>query len=261
MLCALEKIKRGFFWKGKKLNNGFHYLVKWEKVCRPKQLGGVGVRNLCSSNSALLMKGLWNFFDSPSTPWVRFLWSKHYRLRPPVLSHKAPTGCSPIWKDVLRLAAPFNTSVCFTLGNGMSLSFWSARWFEDFTLMKRFPNLSAASTTKNASIFNWVQRYASSLSAAFPLPSTRDEHDEFLHLSSLIHNWRISNYPDTIKWRWNISGTFTTRNAYSFLADSGVNDDKINFVWNSKVPLQVKLFLWLAARNRILIADNLAKRG
>ncbi len=162
VLCALEKIRRDFFWKGKKLTNGFHCLVKWENVCRPKHLGGVGVRNMRASNSALLMKGLWSFFHSPSTPWVMFLRSKHYRLRPPVLSQKAPAGCAPIWKDMLKLAAPFNTSVCFNLGNGLSLSFWSARWFEDFTLMKDFPNLYAVSTTKNASVAIWVQRFASS---------------------------------------------------------------------------------------------------
>ncbi len=214
-----------------------------------------------TANSALLMKGLWSFFHSPSTPWVTLLRAKHYKLRPPMLSHKAPAGCAPIWKDMLKLAAPFNTSISFTLGNGSSLSFWSARWFEDSTLMNQFLNLYAASTTKKASVATWIRRFAPSLYAAFTLPPTRAEHEELLRLAPLTNSWRTSNHPDIIRWRWSTSGTFSSRNAYAFLADSGVNDGKINFVWASKVPLRVKLFLWLAAKNRILTADTLAKKG
>ncbi len=55
--CYIDKIRRGFFWRGKNLTSGFYCLVKWGNVCRPKRLGGVGIRNLHASNSALLMKG------------------------------------------------------------------------------------------------------------------------------------------------------------------------------------------------------------
>ncbi len=201
------------------------------------------------------MKGLWTLFDSPSTPWARFLWSKHYRLRPPLLPLKVPTGSSLVWKDMLRLAAPFNTSVGFALGNGRSLPFWTARWFGDFSLSSRFPNLHAASVSKHVSTSTWLHRYASSPSAAFLSPLSSQDLEEFLRLNDLASSWEITNSPDTIYWRWHISSHF------SFLIDSGVKDDLFSFVWKSKVPLRVKLFLWLAAKNRILTADNLAKRG
>ncbi len=55
---AVDRVRWGFFWKGKKINNGFHCLVKWEQVCRPKRFGGIGIWNIRSMNSALLMKGL-----------------------------------------------------------------------------------------------------------------------------------------------------------------------------------------------------------
>ena len=36
-------------------------LVKWAKVCKPLQVGGLGIRHLGSFNSALLGKWLWRY--------------------------------------------------------------------------------------------------------------------------------------------------------------------------------------------------------
>ncbi len=61
VIKAIDKIRRGFFWRGKWLLNGFHCLVKWERVCRPIRNGGLGIQNIRASNQALIMKGLWSF--------------------------------------------------------------------------------------------------------------------------------------------------------------------------------------------------------
>ncbi len=106
-----------------------------------------------------------------------------------------------------------------------------------------------------------MHRFAASPGAAFPLPLMSDEQSEFLSLSALISTHELSNSPDTIRWRWSTNGNFSSRSAYTFLTDSGVNDGKINFMWKADAPLRVKLFLWLAARNRLFTADTLAKRG
>jgi hypothetical protein len=37
-LLAIEKILRGFLWKGRKDAHGGHYLVVWDKVCMRKEL-------------------------------------------------------------------------------------------------------------------------------------------------------------------------------------------------------------------------------
>ncbi len=68
VLNAMDKIRRGFFWRGKVLTNGFHCLVNWEHVCRPKDLGGLGIRKLKEMNSSLLMKSFWSFYKDTSRP-------------------------------------------------------------------------------------------------------------------------------------------------------------------------------------------------
>jgi hypothetical protein len=42
-LKAIDKIRRGFLWRHRKDALGCHYLVAWLKVCRPKELGGLGI--------------------------------------------------------------------------------------------------------------------------------------------------------------------------------------------------------------------------
>ncbi len=261
VVAAIDKIRRGVFWRGDKLNNGFHCLVKWGVVCRPKRFGRIGVRQLQATNSALLMKWLWNFFNSPSTPWVQVIRAKHYRFRPPAISGRPPAGCSPIWKDLLRLAPPFFTSVNFSLGDGRSTPFWTARWLGDSAPSYLFPNLSVAAKSKHLPVSTVLRRFSSGWDSAFFHPLTLAGHFEVQQLRASLQFCMLSNSPDSLIWRWNSNGLFSTRNAYSFLVFSGVNDYNSSFLWSVKVPLRVKLFLWLAARNRVLTADVLARRG
>ena len=45
-LEAIDKIRRGFIWKGRKDVKGGHCLIAWTKVTRPPDLGGLGISHL-----------------------------------------------------------------------------------------------------------------------------------------------------------------------------------------------------------------------
>jgi hypothetical protein len=45
-LFAIEKVLRGFIWKGRKDAHGGRCLMAWDRVCMPKELGWLGVTNL-----------------------------------------------------------------------------------------------------------------------------------------------------------------------------------------------------------------------
>jgi hypothetical protein len=50
---VIEKILRGFLWKGRKEANGGHCLLAWPKVARPKELGRLGVFDIRRLSLAL----------------------------------------------------------------------------------------------------------------------------------------------------------------------------------------------------------------
>lgn len=43
---AIDKIMRGYLWKGQDKANGGNCLVSWQRVQHPLQYGGLGVHNL-----------------------------------------------------------------------------------------------------------------------------------------------------------------------------------------------------------------------
>ena len=52
---CIEKLQRDFLWNGIGGDPKIH-LVNWAKVCKPLQVGGLGIRRLGSFDSALLGK-------------------------------------------------------------------------------------------------------------------------------------------------------------------------------------------------------------
>jgi hypothetical protein len=77
----LEKIRRKFFWQGGKLRKKYH-LVRWEKVCKSKKKGGLGIKNLRNMNISLLCKWWW-LLESGEGLWqdiVRKKYVKHYPI-------------------------------------------------------------------------------------------------------------------------------------------------------------------------------------
>ena len=68
----IEKMQRDFLWsragEGKK-----DHLIRWDVVCRPKELGGLGFRKTSLRNIALLGKWLWRFPRERNGLWHKVI--------------------------------------------------------------------------------------------------------------------------------------------------------------------------------------------
>lgn len=56
VIKSIDKILRGFLWKGRNDIKGDHCIVGWARVCRPLSLGGLGIHNLETLGWALVMR-------------------------------------------------------------------------------------------------------------------------------------------------------------------------------------------------------------
>jgi hypothetical protein len=71
-LMAIDKIRRGFLWRGRKDAQVGHCLLVWLKVTRPFELGGLGIFDLLNLGWALhmRMRWLWLCKTEPDRPWA-----------------------------------------------------------------------------------------------------------------------------------------------------------------------------------------------
>jgi hypothetical protein len=70
----MDKHRRRFFWASKKKKRGY-YMVKWIKVGRSKNKGGLGVKDLRKHNISLLCKWWWKLIKR--MVYGKLLWDRN----------------------------------------------------------------------------------------------------------------------------------------------------------------------------------------
>jgi hypothetical protein len=102
VIHCIDKWRRAFLWKGSDKVSGGHCLLAWPRVCRPPDLGGLGLPDLTLQGYALRMRWLWLKRTDPNRPWSSL---------PAVNSESSVT-------------ALFAASVIVQIGNGRRSFFW-----------------------------------------------------------------------------------------------------------------------------------------
>lgn len=119
----IEKAFRNFLWKGRDSDKGSH-LVSWDLVTTPRDLGGLGIDNIRSKNSTLLVKWLWQFEKEPEAMWRLVIKSKYgENFIRDHLACKKWKCCSSPWKDIAMLAGFYKVNRKFKIGRGDKVLF------------------------------------------------------------------------------------------------------------------------------------------
>ncbi|GAU44390.1 hypothetical protein TSUD_100400 [Trifolium subterraneum] len=148
--------------------------------------------------------------------------------------------------------------------------FWHDKWIGDIVLKDKFPRLFVISNRKEASIkdlmveaegplcwdFNWRRHL-------FVWEVTLQ--DELL---GLIDVFRVKN-EDGWGWIPENEGNFTVNSTYPFLVNMSSNDSPLirvkeevfRFIWKSKGPSKVTVFVWQLLLDKIPTRSNLQRRG
>ena len=78
----LVRLQRNFLWGGTPEQNKIAW-IRWDTVCKPKEEGGLGVKDITAFNTSLLGKWKWDLFQNKEETWARVLQSKYGSWRNP----------------------------------------------------------------------------------------------------------------------------------------------------------------------------------
>jgi hypothetical protein len=191
-LRKIEKIARGFVWKGddSELASGGHSLINRDTVYRPKKLGGLGLPNLERFGHALRLRWPWLQWTDPERPWV---------------GSKLPYDD----KDM----ALFHASTKITLGDGNKALFWQDNWTGRGRLRDIAPDLYKIATQKKRLVSKELDnnRWISSVSGL----NTVEELRDFIMIANVVDSVTLDpSQPDSISWLWTTDGCYSAKSAY-----------------------------------------------
>ena len=66
---------------------------------------------------------------------------------------------------------------------------------------------------------------------------------------------------DKILWDVNKKGQYTVKANYMHMENERIDNYSIGFIWNNRVPPKVSVFTWEVWWGKVLIGDQLKRRG
>jgi hypothetical protein len=227
---AIDKLRRWFFWRGRKEAKGGHCHVAWSKVCRPVELGGLGISSLKELGWALRMGWLWLHKTESSQPWS-------------ALPIRIPE----------KVQAFFTTAMQVEIGDGSTTLFWQDRWLHGQRIVDVAPRLVAAVPKKTVGKCTVLEalidnRWISDIRGA----TTVGAIAEYLIL------WDILS---TVGMQMGVIDIHSVKAAHEGFFFGSVQFEHFEKIWKSWTSAKCHYFVWLVAHKKCWTADQLARHG
>ena len=205
-LCKrIQSAVTRFWWDDKE---GQHKMAwtSWEKMTKPKAIGGLGFRDFLAFNDAFLGKLAWRLFHNPDILLSRIYKGKYCNSED-FLSVTEKKSISHGWRGVLLGRDLLRENMGWIVGNGLSIKAWQDPWLS-MTEQQR-PIGPATETSSNITV------------AELFFEGTRKWNGE--KILNIFPQWEstiktikpsLAGAPDKLIWLGTDSGEYTTKSGY-----------------------------------------------
>ncbi|WCJ39636.1 RNA binding RNA-directed DNA polymerase [Euphorbia peplus] len=205
-ICSkLDACNQNFLW-GSEPNARKIHLVNWNEVCKPKNEGGLGIRDTRTFNLAMLAKLSWKVLISNDSLWVRALRAKYGGDRVGLNLFRARNVQSSTWRGILAGAKIIKNGVGRVVYNVDSTFFWKDKWCGNKVLLDRCTH-SVPTNWVNLLVRDfWIQGNGWN----WPLISNYLSTGDVCELASVVLFFD-ENRSDSWNWPGSKSGIYTIK--------------------------------------------------
>jgi len=255
VIQQMDKRRRAFLWSGdiSDTTSAAKCLVAWVSVCNPKELGGLGIKDMGIQNICLLLKLIHKLHCPQSTAWAQWV-----QGRASVVTLSGDIH-GDHWQTLRSLLPLYRAITTVSIGDGKSCSFWSDVWLGDDALEEVYPALYSHCNSKNASVREML---TVGLHNTMVPRLTPQASSELASVQAAISNQVLTQTPDQrLSFFSNGDHNLDSGAIYRMLKARGQSQDaKAAFVWKNSAPPRVQLFVWLLMHERIQCRTMLFKK-
>lgn len=254
-----------FWWNSVEHKSKIHWVRK-ESLCLPKDLGGLGFKDLESFNQAMLAKQAWKVLQNPKSLLASVLKSRYYETTDFL---EAELGSRPSygWRSLLHGRKLLRKGLTKEIGNGKSMYVWIDRWC-DFGGGRWNPWMKNPIVNLELKVGDLIHQETGEWNREFL-------EENFFHgdieIITKLHT--AVGCEDYWCWKHNRSGEYTVksgnwlamRDNLSMEFQEAEMQPSLNTLkketWNSLTAPKIQAFMWRTLSNAIPVATSLVTRG
>ncbi|XP_012836236.1 PREDICTED: uncharacterized protein LOC105956874 [Erythranthe guttata] len=261
----IERLMAKFWWEDSQ-GKGVHW-ARWKELCKSKDFGGLGFRDLHAFNTALLAKQVWRLLVSPHSLLGRIFKARYYP-HSDILGSGLGSNPSYTWRSIWGAIELVEKGSRWRIGNGAKVTIWRDKWlprertFKVFTPRENWPIDMKVQSLIDGNTGLWKVNMIASMFY---------EEDRKSILSIPIGS---AINEDRLIWHYNKNGLFSVRSAYHTAVHleqekAGVNiasgsslvsSRSWKWLWDLNLPNKIKIFLWRCCNNLLPTRQNLTNR-
>ena len=231
--------------------------VAWVDVCRPKEEGGLGLKDLTEVNTVSCLKLIWRILTARHSLWVKWVWRYLIRQGTFWSVREESTLGSWMWRKLLKLRSLAIQLTSKEVNSGDSTSFWYEKWSPLGQLIEL--------TGDRGSMDLGIPK-TSTVEKALQLYRARGHRVHALRLIGqeiiCLKNRGLNQLEDVCLWKrenGEFKNEFITSQTWNLIRSRSPVVSWSKGIWFTEATPKFSFITWLAAHNRLATGDRILR--
>ncbi|CAN1172032.1 Putative ribonuclease H protein At1g65750 [Linum perenne] len=242
----INSLMANFWWGQTDSKRKIHW-IEWEKLCKPKEQGGLGFRDFSKFNQALLAKQGWRILNNPDLLLSRVIKGRYFHDS---TFFQAKLGYRPShgWRSILHGRDILSKGCRWQIGNGQEIRTFKDPWIPNVHPSSLLQNFDDGSPLANCVVADFI------FMNLWNVPKLMEAFPTSVVQKILSIPLPFFEVQDGISWQFSNSGAYTVTSGYELLSEIPIQEEEFGpspideklwkEVWSLETQPKLKAFLW-----------------